>query len=53
MNSEIEYMINKCPTCLTLRNRQLSVPIISHPTSNQACTKIAADPFAYTDITIY
>ena len=38
-------MINKCPTCLTFRNSQPSVPIINHPTSNQACTKIAADPF--------
>ena len=45
MNSEIEDMIKRCPTCLTFRNRQPSEPIIHHPIPNQAWTKIAADPF--------
>ena len=45
MNSEIEDMIKRCPTCLTFRNRQPSEPIINHPIPNQAWEKIAADPF--------
>ena len=45
MNSEIEDMIKRCPTCLTFRNRQPSKPIIHHPIPNQAWTKISADPF--------
>ena len=45
MNSEIEDMIKRCPTCLTFRNRQPSEPIINHLIPNQAWTKIAADPF--------
>ena len=45
MNSEIEDMIKKCPTCFTFRNCQPSEPIINHPIQNQAWTKIAADPF--------
>ena len=45
MNSEIEDMIKKCPTCLTCRNRQASEPIIYHQVPNQAWTKIIADPF--------
>ena len=43
MNSEIEDMIKKCPTCLTFQNRQPSEPIINHPTPNQARAKVAAD----------
>ena len=45
MNSEIEDMIKRWPTCLMFRNRQPSEPIINHSISNQAWTKIAADPF--------
>ena len=45
MNSEIEDMIKRCPTCLTFRNRQPSEPIIHHPIPNQAWAKVAADPF--------
>ena len=30
MNSEIEDMIKKCPTCLTFQNCQPSEPIIKH-----------------------
>ena len=45
MNSKIEDMIKRCPTCLTFRNHQPSEPIIHHPITNQAQTKIAADPF--------
>ena len=45
MNSEIEDMIKRCPTCLTFRNGQLSALIINHPIPNQASTKIAADHF--------
>ena len=36
MNSEIEDIINRCPTCLTSPNRQLRERIINHPISNQA-----------------
>ena len=43
MNSEIEDMIKKCPTCLTFRNCRTSEPIINHPTPNQARAKVAAD----------
>ena len=35
MNSEIEDMIKKCPTCLTFRHWQPSEPIINHPIPNQ------------------
>ena len=45
MNSEIDDMIKKCPTCFTFRNRQPSEPIIHLQIPNQAWTKIAADPF--------
>ena len=45
MNSEIEDMIKKWPTCLTFRNRQPSEPIINHSIPNQAWTKIATNPF--------
>ena len=45
MNSEIEDMIKRCPTCLTFRNRQPSEPIIHQPIPHQTWTKIAADPF--------
>ena len=45
INSKIEDMIKRCPTCLTFWNRQPSEPIIHHPIPNQAWTKIAADPF--------
>ena len=45
MNSKIEHMINKFPTCLNFQNRQPSKPIINHPIPNQAWAKIAADPF--------
>ena len=45
MNSEIEDMIKKYPTCLTFRNHQPNEPIINHPVPNQAWTKIIADPF--------
>ena len=53
MDSEIEDMIKRCPTCLTFRNLQPSEPIINHPIPNQAWTKIAVDPFTYMDITIF
>ena len=42
INSEIEYMIKKCPTCLTFRNRQPSQLIINHPIPNQTWTKMDA-----------
>ena len=45
INSEIEYMIKKCPTCLTFRNCQPSQLIIDHPIPNQTWTKMDADPF--------
>ena len=45
MNSGIEDMIKRYPTCLTFRNCQPSEPIIHHPISNQPWKKIAADPF--------
>ena len=45
MNSAIEDMIKRCPTCLIFWNCQLSEAIINHPIPNQAWTKIAADPF--------
>ena len=45
MNSKIERMIKKFPTCLNFQNRQPSKPIINHPIPNQAWAKIAADPF--------
>ena len=45
MNSEIEDMIKKYPTCLTFRNRQHSEPIINHSIPNQAWTKVVADYF--------
>ena len=45
MNSEIEDMIKRCPTCLTFRNRQPSESIISHLIPNQAWTKITSDSF--------
>ena len=35
MNSEIEDMIRKCPTCLTFRNRQPSEPINNPLIPNQ------------------
>ena len=53
MDSEIEDMVKRCPTCLTFRNLQPSEPIINHPIPNQAWTKIAVDPFTYMDITIF
>ena len=45
MNSEIEDMIMKCPSCLTFRNCQASEPIINHPIPNQAWIKSGIDPF--------
>ena len=45
MNTEIEDMIEKCPTCLTFWNSQPSEPIINHPIPNQVWTKITADSF--------
>ena len=45
MNSEIEDMIKKCPTCITFRNCQTSEPIFNNPIPNQAWTKNAADSF--------
>ena len=45
MNNEIEYMIKRCPTCLTFLNHQTSEPIIHHPIPNQTWIKIAADLF--------
>ena len=46
MNSEIEDIIKKCPTCLTFRKRQSSEPIMNHPIPNQLWTKAAADSFS-------
>ena len=45
MNSEIENMVKRFPTCLTFGTRQPSEPIINHQIPNQAQTKIAVDPF--------
>ena len=45
MNSEIEDVIKKCPTCLTFRNPQPSEPIMNHPIPNQFWTKVATDSF--------
>ena len=45
MNSEIEDMIKRCPTCLPFRNRQPNEPTNNCPIPNQAWTKIAGDPF--------
>ena len=45
MNSEMENIIMKCPTCLSFKNRQPSKPIINHPIPNQAWTKVVVDPF--------
>ena len=38
-------MIKNCPTCLTFRNRQRSVPPIKHPVPLEPWTKLAADLF--------
>ena len=45
INSEIEEMIKRYPTCHTFWNCQPSEPFINYPIPNQACTKIAADSF--------
>ena len=45
MNSEIEGMNKKYPTCLTFQNYQPSEPIINHPIPNQTSTKIVVDLF--------
>ena len=45
MNSEIQDMIKKLPTCLTFWNCQPSEPIINLPITNQAWKKVNADSF--------
>ena len=45
INSEIENMIKKCPTCLTFWSRQPSEPIINHLILNQTWTKTVVDAF--------
>ena len=45
INSEIENMIKKCPTCLTFWRRQPSEPIINHLILNQTWTKTVVDAF--------
>ena len=40
MNSDIEDMIKKYPTSLTIQNRQPSEPIVNHPIPNQTWTKL-------------
>ena len=45
INKELEYMISKCPTCLTYRNRQPSETPIKHEIPDHPWTKCAADLF--------